>query len=279
MAGILTFLICTPLRAFSIGGYPAIYHSGIIGFVIYSLVTYFVCRKYSGKVSPHIVLCTIIMAVIIIQLPGRIFDFKSSLFTLPEQILHIIGVWVGYAHYRHCINKWWSITIGVAAYIILIILLIPPFYHYLWFGTANGHISPKRLSDFSIINKEKDTIKLHSMESSYILFEIWYTGCGSCYKSFPVLDDFYQKYKDSKEFAIYSLNIPFKQNKEDPFTLIEEYQTSPLQLSQDDKDMFIKETGLQVYPTTIVLNKKRQIIFRGDLKRGMKYLQDIISDP
>ena len=60
--------------------------------------------------------------------------------------------------------------------------------------------------DFKGINEINDTINSSDIHTKIILLDFWYSSCGPCKKSIPILKELYSKYK-SYDFEIVSFSV------------------------------------------------------------------------
>ena len=114
LMAVLTFLLCTPLRALPPGEhFNALYISAPIGFILYYILTYKLCKKYAPLISTKFILFCIIGGFLSLQLPVRIISFTETAITLPEQEIHLSGVILGYFTYKRYIKTWLAWTMGL----------------------------------------------------------------------------------------------------------------------------------------------------------------------
>ena len=279
IASIFAFMLCTLLRALPLIGehFNALYISAPVGFILYHLLTYQLCKRYNVSIRPYIILTIILCTFTMIQLPARFSDFRGSAITLPEQFIHLLGIISGYLNFQKHVKKWATVILGGVCY-ILFIALFPTFSDYLNYGSIKGKVKNIPMPNFKIINKEKDTLSLQELNGDYIILDLWHRRCPSCIRSFLKLQRLHQIIQSKSNLSIYALNYPI--DKTDPFLFMKNkgYEIPVLQLLTEDKDIVKEQIGINVFPTTIILNQKHQLLFRGSIEMVEKFLNksDII---
>ncbi|MCD7978795.1 MAG: hypothetical protein LUG51_17265 [Tannerellaceae bacterium] len=129
----LVAIVLMPLR----GGYVRILTwtglplSSLVGFVIYYLILFFLLRKSYQQLSPEQILICGIIGVSILNLPLHIIYFYDTLVSLPEYIIHILGMGLGYIAYK-LRNKYAQILFTIFT-LLLGYLLSIECYQY-WFS-------------------------------------------------------------------------------------------------------------------------------------------------
>lgn len=99
--------------------------------------------------------------------------------------------------------------------------------------------------------------KISEFKQDYLLLDFWYTGCYPCIKSFPTLIDIKNNYLN-KSFEIIGINTldNIRKNKKQLNDFI---INNNLNYPNILSSMTINY--LNAYPTVVVLNKKREIIY------------------
>ena len=272
IASISIFILCTPLRALPLGEhFNALYISTPVGYILYYILSYQLCKRYNVSIRPCITLTIILCTFILIQLPVRLFDFRWSAITLPEQFIHLLGIISGYLSFQKHIKKWVIIILG-GVYYSLFIALFPMFYNYLNYGSITEKMGNIPMPNFKMINEKKDTLSLQELNDDYIILYLWHKRCSSCIRSFPKLQRLHQIIQSKNNLSIYVLNYPIDDT--DPFLFMKDrgYEIPTLQLLNRNKDIIKEQIGINTFPTTIILNKKHQLIFKGNLETAEIFL-------
>ncbi len=258
-------LICTPLRALSL------YNAAIIESIVYSFVTFLLLRKYvDAKYSIIRIILCIILGRIIIELPIRIVDFDRTLLTLMVTIIVILSTILTGLIYSN--KKKYVIILSFISWIICAFI-----GHKVWFDYINfGHLSNIKITSHTIQTTENE-IKLDTIKSNYILLEFWNSSCGSCIKQFPQYQKLYDKYKN--EILIRSVFVRYKDNENifDGINCINKQECNFPIWSIDKNSSLLKELEIKVYPTIIIINHDKEIIFKGNLKEAENKMYHLLD--
>ena len=258
-------LICTPLRALSL------YNAAIIESIVYSFITFLLLRKYvDAKYSIIRIILCIILGRIIIELPIRIVDFDKTLPTLMVTIIVILSTILTGLIYSN--KKKYVIILSFISWIICAFI-----GHKVWFDYINfGHLSNIKITSHNIQTIEYE-IKLDTIKSNYILLEFWNSSCGSCIKQFPQYQKLYDKYKN--EILIRSVFVRYKDNENifDGINCINKQECNFPIWSIDKNSSLLKELEIKVYPTIIIINHDKEIIFKGNLKEAENKMYHLLD--
>lgn len=258
-------LICTPLRVLSL------YNAAIIESIVYSFITFLLLRKYvDAKYSIIRIILCIILGRIIIELPIRIVDFDKTLPTLMVTIIVILSTILTGLIYSN--KKKYVIILSFISWIICAFI-----GHKVWFDYINfGHLSNIKITSHTIQTIE-DEIKLDTIKSNYILLEFWNSSCGSCIKQFPQYQKLYDKYKN--EILIRSVFVRYKDNENifDGINCINKQECNFPIWSIDKNSSLLKELEIKVYPTIIIINHDKEIIFKGNLKEAENKMYHLLD--
>lgn len=258
-------LICTPLRALSL------YNAAIIESIVYSFITFLLLRKYvDAKYSIIRIILCIILGRIIIELPIRIVDFDKTLPTLMVTVIVILSTILTGLIYSN--KKKYVIILSFISWIICAFI-----GHKVWFDYINfGHLSNIKITSHTIQTIE-DEIKLDTIKSNYIILEFWNSSCGSCIKQFPQYQKLYDKYKN--EILIRSVFVRYKDNENifDGINCINKQECNFPIWSIDKNSSLLKELEIKVYPTIIIINHDKEIIFKGNLKEAENKMYHLLD--
>lgn len=145
--------------------------------------------------------------------------------------------------------------------------------NYLIFDTFTGKIQPKLIAT-KVEFKSKDKKEtLESIYDEYLFLYMWITSCGECYKSFPKLQSFYEKFSENRFMNVYAIHCWVRnENEETGINKLQELGFAFPCLSISFKDPFIVESEVPFYPTVLIVNKERELVFRGDLDAAIAYI-------
>lgn len=265
-------VLLSPLR-----GYVNINAATIAGYIAYALYTGACIHYFSKKISVNTIVICVIAGVCILQLPLRIISFKSTLFTLPDMLLHIGGVLSAYFYYKFNDARRW---IFAAVFALMAFFMVTKGYE-LWSnildnGSVSGKVNETKQMNYHGRDKNSNLINGTDFKPKITLLDFWFIGCKPCYIGFPELQRVYDKYKHNNAVKIYALNLPQATDQaNDAFDLLKQqgYSFPNLVLESNKK---AEEFGVKACPTTILLDENRRVIFRGGLSDAEKYMEEIL---
>ncbi|WP_299249564.1 TlpA disulfide reductase family protein [uncultured Lacinutrix sp.] len=110
--------------------------------------------------------------------------------------------------------------------------------------------------DFIVTDLEGNTIKLSELKDKVVVLNFWFTKCGPCVVEMPKLNELVKEYEDKD---VVFLAITF--NKEgivENFLYETDFNYTIVPNANDVINMY----GVQSYPTSIVINKKGEIVLK-----------------
>ena len=108
--------------------------------------------------------------------------------------------------------------------------------------------------DFIATDLDGNTFKLSDLKGQVVILNFWFTNCGPCIQEMPELNNLADNFKNKKvKFLALTFNKKeiveqFLKTKDFNFTLI------------PNANNIISLYGVNTYPTTIVINKKGEIV-------------------
>lgn len=257
--------ICSPLRSLSI------YHSAIIESIIYSFATYLLLKKYSKEHHDIInIIIYIVIGRVIIELPVRLMDFEKTLITLMVTTNVILSIiFTGIIYYSR------------NTYVTILLLLCESYCvfigHKNWLNYITFGPLPQIETTSYIVQTSENEINLDTINSDYILLDFWTSSCGACIQQFPRFQKLYDKYKN--EILIRSVFVRYKEdeNISDGINLINKlgYKFPVWSIGKDSS--LIKDFNIKVYPTVIVINHDKRIIFKGNLNEAEEKIRTTLN--
>lgn len=269
-------LLIAPLRSgmISIGPITGLYLSSIVGFIVaYFLTLYFLHRKDSLWI-----VVAAMAGLFIFVLPLHVFSFESTKISLLEMFIHmfaIAGAYLCHKLGKRTYQYLFSILILAGAYVVST-SGYDMWLHYLNYNTVSGKVKNEKLTSTIYFETANDSIANTAFEKDLILLDFWNKSCGSCYRAFPKLQKFYDTY--SKEMEIHAVFVETRQSDNymmgDSILKARNYSFPVLFLKKEAPALsLLKITG---YPTVIILNRKGEVLFRGNIDNATKYVKDII---
>lgn len=252
--------------------------SSLTSLFINYIFTFAIIHK-KQNISSFYLLLSILIGASLLQLPIRIMNFESTLSTLLDYLISLIGIISGYVTFK--IKK---------KRILFIVLLslggtwLSTFGNDLWINKLNYSTSTGKVDDntgytIKFQNAEGDTINIESLNKQFILVECWFSHCRECYKEMPRVQRIYNKYKHNSSINIFALHCRIEKEKENYKTgesiLLKKGYDIPV-LSININDSLLKEMKVKVFPTTLIFNNYK-LVFRGSMKSAEKYLDEVIA--
>ena len=274
LGSLLIELITAPLR-----GYVNFLVAGIVAFALFAVYTSVMLYRCKS-IKPVVIIAAILLGWAVINLPLRILYWQIVLISLPEGMMHLLGILSGYLFWRF--NK-----IGKACYVILSIVLCflyadnyMQIVNKLKEGTFTGRISETIKTPIVFQNGNGDSVALSDLDKEYIVLEFWSSTCGVCFKKLPEIEKIYNSISETEHIAFYSVFCRLSDRNETPqsgvSTLADLGYSFPV-LSVDWQDPIMKEIGIKVVPTIVVFDRKGTMIFRGSIELAERYLRQLTA--
>lgn len=276
--GILLLSVLLRYYRVNIFGLGGLVLTTVVLSIAYFVLTVVVLKRYGRRLSK----IGIILAIIIgfMDIPSQIIHFQSSLITFPELIARFLAVGAGYIFtiYKNNIVK---IIVPLLAFSIIFTFALFGYKYYgnyLTHGNLTGKLPEKEIKTTPVVLQDKDgvTFALTDLPEEFLIFDMWYSGCGVCYTMFPKVQEVYDVYKDNDRVGLYSIHCRMAKRGEGAAAgsgILAEIGYSFPNLSMDIDNPVLKEFGVYEYPTVLVFDGDRRLIFRG----GITLVEDFIS--
>jgi thiol-disulfide isomerase/thioredoxin len=275
VSSVLLEIIISPLR-----GYVSFMACMVAGFVLFIILTHYTIKRFHSDITDWKLLLILILGLILIN-SERFFNFTRSLVSLPDELFHLLGIFVGYAIYKIKSTIKWIIllpTVALCGYMY--------FAGYgLWlnklnFGTFTGVISEEKIiQDISFTDSANSVININHLKGEIVLLDFWNSKCGVCYSKFPVVQKVYEKYKENLMVNFYSVNFFLGNidNEGDAFRIIKDRGYSFPVLICRDKSL-LKALKITCYPTVLIINRKGELVFRGNIEDADKKIEELLKE-
>jgi len=110
--------------------------------------------------------------------------------------------------------------------------------------------------DFIVTDLNGKTIKLSELKGKVVVLNFWFTKCGPCIQEIPTLNALVKEYKDQD---VVFLALTFnKKGVVENFLYDTEFNYTIVTNANNVINMY----GVQSYPTSIVINKKGEIVLK-----------------
>jgi thiol-disulfide isomerase/thioredoxin len=258
---LLLMLLISPLR-----GYVSIMSSSLVGFIAYFILTNYFLHKFKSQLKEVWIVIVILAGLSILQLPNRILDFQSTMISLPDFLIHCLGILIGFLYYKS--DKIIGVTVTALAMCFILYVFFEGYerwIHYLNYGTFYYTVS-EEVPEFNLIQPNGKIFTKKDLYVKTVVFDFWSTGCGVCFRQFPVLQEKYIKYSDTPGVEFYAVNIPMRSDSIGVAEkIMSEYPYSfPILIARNDS--LAKLFKVFCFPTVIIIRNGKEIVFRGDIE-------------
>lgn len=232
---------------------------------IVSALSYTQFKKRLGFIVVTISLLFIILAFMVLFLFQNTIKFTIKL--SPYYITMFLAVISGYFYAVKNASK-----LKIPLFLLIFPLIMSMGINKLWvhkieYGNFFGTVSNPKIVEFEMPDKAGELVTNETLEGNYVLFDYWFIGCPPCWDKFPEVQRLYEKYQSQPNVKIYAVNRPMRRDEPDEmFTSIEakNYTFPVLAGTQQIMDDF----GVYKYPTVVILNKKGEMIFMGEIEEA-----------
>ncbi|MBS4764632.1 TlpA family protein disulfide reductase [Alistipes sp. kh20] len=254
--------------------------SSFIGFIVYGLITTLALEKYRNTTFSGYIVLLVWLGASILELPFRIIHFGDAMISFLNLLIWWLGIGVGYFFFK--VRKITHKIIFVGLSLICALWISTSGYgmwtHKLNYGTINGHVYQECKSEIKMQNYSGEYISLNELDKAYLLLDMWYTSCRVCYEQFPKLQEMYEKYKDEDRVGIYAVHCRTEYEKYNiGYVILSTRSYEFPSLSLDNNDEIIEEWGILRFPMVFILDKQRNIIYKGDLAQAESYLARLLD--
>jgi hypothetical protein len=173
---LLISILVMPLRGIMLcNNIPGVTLSSLLGFILYFFFSILCLKKYIKIFSSKNILIVILLGICIFQLPMRIIDFNETLISLPDFLLHILGILGGYfAFNRPFRTKCCVFSAGLIVCLLMFFKGYEYWNHKMLFGTFTGKIEVVETPDFQFTDENGTTFSKNDFIGKYptvILFD------------------------------------------------------------------------------------------------------------
>jgi len=265
----LEFLI-SPLR----GYYVSMQIDALIGFLAFLLATIYFLKKFAPRFHSNQVTTFFLLGFVLLQ-ALRIPNFKEGLISVPDSLIHALGIFAGYFFYnRKSIVHKFNLSVSV------LVVLFTYFYGYnLWmnnldYGSYSSEVYYKGPAEITLADKDANDFTVK--KGKITVLDFWFVGCGACINDFPEFQKLYTNYKNNAGIQFLSVNQPYPRDKEvDRFKYLTDAGFSfPMAATKDNS--LIGSFQISVYPTVIILDADGDVIFKGDIREATSKVKELL---
>lgn len=273
LSALFVMIGLSPLRS-----YINIQTSSLAGFTIYFFLTLFFLKTLRNKLLSWQIVVALILGLWVLILPLRIISFEETLISLPDTLLHTLGIICGFL-YWHLKNPLNILTCfgGCLLTVFMFYQGYDYWLHKLNFGTFTGKVSYSLPTKFEAFDENRNPITENDFNGKIVLLDFWFTRCGVCFQKFPQVQAAYEKYKDDSSIAIFAVDKPIEEDKPNQaFEMIKkEGYSFPVVIAKDEE--MPEKFGVKGYPTTFVIDSNGMIVFKGDIAGAVKMVDELKS--
>lgn len=268
-------LLIAPLRSgfVSIGEISGFKLSSLVGLFIYTGLTYYFLKRFSAKLPVWLICLLVVLGLAALTLPIRILNFRGTLASSLEPLIHIWGVLLALISYK--IPVLFKLPVVILGLIIGCWLSIQGYnywIHKVGHGTFTAQVKPQSM-DLSFQTDKGDSLSVSTFKGSYLLLDCWYTKCAYCYEKFPELQQLYEQELDKTGLLIYALHSRLKdENFASGKNILQRRGYTFPCLSIDINDEQLRQIGVLKYPTVLLFNPAGELIAKGNQKMVIDFM-------
>lgn len=262
---VIGLLLVVPLGAFN--------HS--LKFFCQIWIYYYIFQYLSSYYGEKEILTILIfLAIPAIIIYGSIYLYlPHSPYKLPSLISPLIGIIIGFILLK--LKRDHKVLITYSLVLITLLISFSGFkiwLHKFNYGTFTGKVGVVPSPNFHLKDGNNNIINIKSLNNNrMVILDFWTTSCTPCFKNFPLFESYFKKYKDDSSINFFSVNIP---NRGESIGVAENIikdlgYTFPVLYTPNDS--ILNLLNFNIVPTVIVIDKHKNIIYRGDLN-GIKRL-------
>ena len=255
LVSLVLFLVCTPLRAYSL------YYGAIIESIVYAFATFFMLPRYSTKPKEVLkVVSVILLGRILLELLVRVINPEGSLISLMVTINVMLSiVLTGIVFYK---RKVYVLFLSLLAWGYSAIRGHDNWLDYVSFGSL-----PQLKTISYTVETPTHEIRMDTLQKKCILLDFWTSTCGICIGQMPEYQEFYNEYKD--RLLVRSVFVRYKDNESvsDGIQIINKQGCDFPIWSIDEDHPLLKDLSIERYPVVVII-KDNRIIFKGPLRKA-----------
>ncbi|HEV7643062.1 MAG TPA: SCO family protein [Pyrinomonadaceae bacterium] len=200
----------SPLR-----GFRSIQESSLIGFVAYLYLTLFCLKVFKSRLTDWQIFSALLLGLWLLQLPIRITHFEGTLGTLPDMLLHTLGIVCGLFYWK--IKRPFDL-LPLTLCCVIVVFMYFQGYDF-WFnernyGTFTGRVAAYELPvKFEAFDEQKNTITENDFNGKVVLLDFWFTRCGACFEKFPQVQSAFDKLKSDPSVVVFAIDKPIEEDK------------------------------------------------------------------
>jgi thiol-disulfide isomerase/thioredoxin len=273
----VSFFVCICLMP--IGGFIGHHIKFIITAPLYFVSTFLIFRKndfFRSRYSTTLFL--ILLPPTILYLPLHLINFQETKISLPSTIAHYIGAITGYFAFKLDPVKRTAITLAFLTFCGWFVYWgNNAWVHKINFNTYSSNIKFQTPAHLIAVNENLDPINSDSLRNKIVVLDFWHSRCGACFTKFPELQKLYDNYKKDNSIVIYAVNMPLKTDSVGQASSMLKKRDYTFPVLIDRVNSFTKAFNVITFPTTIIIDKKGSVIFKGPIDNASSIIEELLK--
>lgn len=249
-----------------------IYNNTLLSFIGYFYLTLLSFKVFNKKLSPKYIAAIIFATMLLMQSYIIYTWFVQDTYGMPAAAACYLSVASAYFYHKNKPPK------NIIPFVLSSCFVVFMFFqgwdywiHRINYGTFTGSVAAHDLpAKFEAFDEQKISVTDNDFNQKIVLLDFWTTTCGVCFEKFPQLQAAHEKYKNDSSVMILAVNKPIEEDKPNQaFDDIRERRHSFPVVVTEDEDL-AEKFGVKGYPTTFVINRAGQIVYKGDIEGAIK---------
>lgn len=248
--------------------------SGIVFFILYSVIIVIIGRRNKKRAVLYAaVFATVNIAINIIL---RSLWWNETLISLPEEMMHLLGIICGVALLKCRTIARIAIVLIMVSFCLVFNRIYIHWLQYLSHSNLTGVVLEQVDNNPLIEDVDGNTVNIGTMRGSYIVLDCCYTHCGVCIKKLPKIQQLYEKFLNNPDIQVYVLffRLDSETNKgiSQWLSARGNYSFPVLYGAFDELCASFKVNS---FPKIVIMNPAGEIVFRGSNELAENYLKQI----
>jgi peroxiredoxin len=254
-----------------------IQYNTVFSFIGYFFLTLFSIKIFGKKLSTVAIVVIIFTTILVLQSFTIYTWFVWDTAGLPAVAAHCLAVISAYFLFQwKSPQKFLPVFLSICFVVFMFFQGWDYWIYRINHGTFTGRVQAYNLpAKFEASDEQQNIVTDESFRDKIVLLDFWYTGCGACFEKFPQVQAVYNRYKDDPSVAIFAVDKPIEEDTPgQAFQVIkDEGYTFPVVIAKDEE--LPKKFGVKYYPTTFVIDRSGQIVFKGDIAGAVKMVEEL----
>ena len=254
--------------------------NSLIAFFGYFCLTLFIAKIFERKIPLNSILIILLTSVLLVQFYTIYLCFVENIFSLPIIIIYCLGIISAFFYTKL------KPPVNILPFSLSCLMIVFMFFqgwdywiHLTTFGNFTGRIEAYKLqTNFEAFDEQKNLLTGNDFQNKIVLLDFWHTRCGICFQKFPQLQAIYEKHKNDSSVAVFAVDKPLEEDTPDQaFKVIKQRGYSfPVVIAKNED--LPEKLGVKFYPTTFVINRNGQIVYKGDIEGAVTIVDELKSN-